>query len=507
VRKSVARLILVSVLVLSFALKLNHLGHHRFGTIDECCHALVAKNLLKHPLKPTLIDEPYVFYTETGWGGNHVWLHKPILPLWQGAMSFFFLGVSTFAFRLPSALLSTLAVWLTYLIGVELFSRRAALLAAFAQAFSYFLMNLVQGYQFSDAVDISLLFYCELGMYGVIRLVKTGNWRFGVLAGIGQGLAFLSKTYPAFIITGVAVAAWLSPRFSLAKREECHLRFSHILGMLGITAIVAAPWMVYAAIQFPIEFKIEHDYIFRHLTEDIEFWGAPWHRVLIYTDRIFDCFFIPVAVAVCGGVTRLFRDKHIGRTLLYAWGIGVLIPFLLATTKTPSATLLKVPAFYLIFGDFVVRTIPRKEDETRGQRWLRKGWIGILCFLSLMTIYMAYASTARNADTKTLVETATFAEKHLPPTAVLLVEINAKTPADHCDAHYLMFLTSYTAHSYFSENAWEPMSQQVQKNGGIPYVVTFRELPLPILFESEKDGRTLYTLTETPPPQTQETNK
>jgi len=119
-RKRLPLLLLGTILLLSFGLKLNHLGHHRFGSIDECCHALVAKNLLKHPLKPTLIDKPYIFYTETHWGGNHVWLHKPILPLWQGALAYRFLGVNTFAFRFPSAILSTFAVWLTYLIGVAL---------------------------------------------------------------------------------------------------------------------------------------------------------------------------------------------------------------------------------------------------------------------------------------------------------------------------------------------------------------------------------------------------
>ena len=67
-----ATLILFCVLFASFLLKLNHLGHHSFQGIDECCHALVSKNLLKHPLKPTLIDVPYIPYFEDTWGRNHV---------------------------------------------------------------------------------------------------------------------------------------------------------------------------------------------------------------------------------------------------------------------------------------------------------------------------------------------------------------------------------------------------------------------------------------------------
>lgn len=491
-----AQLLILTILLLSFGLKLNNLGHHRFGSIDECCHALVAKNLLNHPLKPTLIDEPYVSYTETDWSTNHIWLHKPILPLWQGALSYCFFGVNTFAFRFPSAILSTLAVWLTYLIGVELLTRRAALIAALVQAFSWFIMQLVQGYQFSDAIDISLLFYCELGMYGVIRAVKTGKWRFVLLAGLGQGLAFLSKTYPAFIVTGVALAGWLAPRFRLAKQENVHLRWQHLLGILGITVVIGAPWMLYTAIQYPIEFKIEHDYIFRHLTEDIENWGAPWYMGFLDSDRMFDCLFIPVAVAVCGGLTRLFREKHLGRMILYAWGIGVIIPFLIATTKTPSAMLLKMPAFFLIFGDFAARTTRRCTNETRGHRRLQKAWIAILCLLSFISASGAWQSTTQKDDKK-LMETAAFVKTHLSQNAVLLTEIDQKKVETHFAAHTLMFLTSRTAHLYHSEDAWNPLSRQVRKNGGIPYIVTFRKLDLPVVFKSEADGRTIYLVSDT----------
>lgn len=34
--------------------------------------------------------------------------------------------------------------------------------------------------------------------------------------------------------------------------------------------------------------------------------------------------------------------------------------------------------------------------------------------------------------------------------------------------------------------------QEVRRHGGIPYVVAFQELPLPMVFRSEADGRTIY---------------
>jgi len=46
------------------------------------------------------------------------------------------LGVNTLALRLPSAVLSTGAVWLTYRIGKESFGACAGLIAATLQAFT-----------------------------------------------------------------------------------------------------------------------------------------------------------------------------------------------------------------------------------------------------------------------------------------------------------------------------------------------------------------------------------
>src|SRR5215203_5501659 len=110
------RLVLAIVLFVSFALKLNNLGHLSIKGLDESFHAVVARNLLKHPLTPTLIDRPVLEYDYTDWLTNHVWLHKPIMPLWQIALSFALLGVNTFALRLPSAILATAATGLTYAI-------------------------------------------------------------------------------------------------------------------------------------------------------------------------------------------------------------------------------------------------------------------------------------------------------------------------------------------------------------------------------------------------------
>lgn len=56
----------------------------------------------------------------------------------------------------------------------------------------------------------------------------------------------------------------------------------------------------------------------------------------------------------------------------------------------------------------------------------------------------------------------------------------------------LMFLCSKTAHPFYEKEAWEEKAQQVRKAGGIPYLISFREWPLTVVFKSQIDKRTIY---------------
>ena len=351
------------VLWATFGLKLNNLDHTALTRWDEVHHAVVAQNVLKHPLKPTLIDVPYLPYDRTKWGENHVWLHKPILPFWQVALSLAILGINAFALRLPAAILSTGAAWLTYLIGKELLDRRSALIAATLQAMNPFLVTIVHGYQFADNIDTALLFWVEAGVYFLIRAVRTGAWRYVLLAGVAQGLAYLCKSYLACIILGMALTAWLLPLCRLVKREECQLGPMGLLALLGVSVLTVAPWLLYCVTNYPDEFWHEHTQVWRHLGSNVENWGAPWDRVAFdYLIAMYGVFYTPVLVATIVLVGKPFTQRHLGLWLLYAWGIGVFVPHFWAVTKTPSATMIAMPAFLLLLGHLIA-------EAWRGERW------------------------------------------------------------------------------------------------------------------------------------------
>jgi 4-amino-4-deoxy-L-arabinose transferase-like glycosyltransferase len=365
------------ILWTTFVLKLYNLDHTALTRWDEVFHAAVAQNVLKHPLKPTLIDVPYLPYDQTKWGENHVWLHKPILPFWQIALSFAVLGVSTFALRLPSVILSTGAALLTYLIGKELFDRRTALIAATLQAMNPFLLTLIHGYQFADQIDVALLFWVEAGMYFLTRSLRTGSWRDVLLAGAAQGLAFLCKSYLAGIIFGVALTAWLLPLCRMGNQEHCRIGSVRLVGMLAVTLLTIAPWLTYCMTNYPQEFWHEHAQVWKHLNSNVENWAAPWDRVAFdYLIAIYGVFYTPILVAAVVLVGKAVGRRHTGLWLMYGWGLGVLLPHLFAVSKTPSATVIGMPALLLLLGYLVA-------EAWRGERWPLTALTAIL-FLSVV---------------------------------------------------------------------------------------------------------------------------
>jgi 4-amino-4-deoxy-L-arabinose transferase-like glycosyltransferase len=61
---------------------------------DERYHALVAKNIISEPLKPTLYEDPVLPYNYKQWHKNHIWVHKQPMPLWMMAASMNVFGVN-----------------------------------------------------------------------------------------------------------------------------------------------------------------------------------------------------------------------------------------------------------------------------------------------------------------------------------------------------------------------------------------------------------------------------
>lgn len=314
---------------------------------DERYHALVAKHLIDHPLKPTLYENPVAPYDYTNWWHNHIWVHKQPVPLWSMALSMSIFGLNMLALRLPSILLSTLGIWLIYAIGRDLFGKRVGFIAAFLLSTHSLTLELTGGRVATDHIDLYFMVFIELAVYLAIRFAKTKKPWLNLLCGVSIGLAILSKWLPALIVCPI----WL-----LLLLDSKKFTFKQILGhglllCLSITAI-ALPWQVFIHLQYPAEAAWESEYNALHITEVLDNQGGPWYYHFAKMPVLFgELIFIPVAWYL---YKMIKRPLHYKRLTLVTW---FLIPFLFfsfVATKMQGYTIFTAPALFIITALFWV---------------------------------------------------------------------------------------------------------------------------------------------------------
>ena len=374
---TLVKIVLLCILIASGILVLRNLGHSGITYWDEGFHAVVARNLTKHPLKFTLYDQPWLPYDYKGWGENHIWLHKPPVAMWTIWLSHLVFGINTFALRLPSAISLVVATWLTFRIASDLFDKRAGLIAAFLQAFNPFLFESVHGYRYSDHIDIALLLWVQVSCWFLLRAIRSGKRRNYILSGVAMGVAYLSKSYLACITFGVALVVWgvargkqvyrkkfISDDSTQSEATDAKIRLTDIgLQLLAAIATVA-PWVIYCLIYYRKEFLWEHKRVLDHLNTDVESWGASWDRPLFdYMPLFYPVFYAALVAAVLCLIVVMFKRWRLAELFVLAWGIGVIVPHTLAETKTPSATMIAVPPLLICLAAVISRA------------WQRRDWI------------------------------------------------------------------------------------------------------------------------------------
>src|SRR5581483_529803 len=148
------------------------------------------------------------------------------------------LGWTPFALRLPSAVVSTLALPATFALGRRLFGGRVALLAAFLMAISLWQVALGRlGETFS-----ALPFFAALSGYWLVRWLQGRRWRAAVLCGLSCGLTLYAYTPGRFVPVLVALA-WAGAMLSWPKLRPTLLRQGTALA--GVAAAAFLPLGVY----------------------------------------------------------------------------------------------------------------------------------------------------------------------------------------------------------------------------------------------------------------------
>ena len=334
-------LMILSALCLYFYVSADFFLHHW----DERYHALVAKNLLSHPLIPTLYDNPVLPYDFRDWQANHIWLHKQPLALWGIAGSMWLLGVNELAVRLPSIVLASVGVYLVFSVGSYLFNRKTGYLAAFLFSINGLLLSLVGGRKATDHVDVFFMFFILLAIFLTIQYCKKQKSIYSLLVGITIGLAILSKWLPALIVLPIwLLLVWDSRKFSV---KSAAIQFGVILITL---TTVFLPWQLYIFSVFPQEATWESNYNFYHLIEGLEGHSG---SIFYFLNRIRINYGEIIYLPLGWFIWRTLKSPGDKRRLaVLVWFLVPFIFFSLARTKMQAYLFITAPALFLMTAEF-----------------------------------------------------------------------------------------------------------------------------------------------------------
>ena len=341
---------------------------------DERYHALVAKNMIQSPLEPKLYKEVPLPYDPNNWSRNHVWLHKQPMTLWMMAASMKVFGVSEFSIRIPSILLSTLAVYLTFLIGAQLFGKRIGLLAAFLHSIHGLSIELTSGRIATDHVDLIFMCLIELAIFFAIRHAFSSELWKAILTGFVTGLAILVKWLPALIVFVI----WF---LLILSKSQKPLRKSMVDISLGvfICFITFIPWQAYTFLKFPDEFRLEQTYTALHITEALEDHEGP---IYYHFDKLRMQYGEIIYIPLLWFFYLIIRRKR--DLKLWAIGLWFLVPyvfFTIAATKMPAYTVFAAPTIFIIAALFWWMLFLQRNNLKR--KWLGYIVLGLLILLPI----------------------------------------------------------------------------------------------------------------------------
>lgn len=350
------------LIVCGFTLRIYTSSDFFLHTWDERYHALVAKNLINHPLTPTLYDNPILPYDYHGWTGNHIWVHKQPLPLWTMAASMWLFGVNEIALRFPSILLSTIGIWLSFFIGRYFFNEKIGYLTAFFFSINGLIIELTAGRVATDHIDIFFLFFIELGVVFSILFAQKQKTVFNVLAGISIGAAILSKWLPALIVVPIWLLIVMDSGKFKTKEIICQL-----IILMTTCILIFLPWQLYIYQVYPAEATWETNFNFKHIIEVVEERTGPFYY---FFDKIRINYGELIYLPFIWFLWRTFKNLHNKKQL--AVSIWVLIPLLffsIAQTKMQAYILFISPALFLMTSAFFFM-INDYKNKSHKLKWL-----------------------------------------------------------------------------------------------------------------------------------------
>jgi 4-amino-4-deoxy-L-arabinose transferase-like glycosyltransferase len=338
----------VGLVVLGLVCLWPNLSHPAIASWDESGHQAAVRGLFDTST-PTIYRDPLIPAGPGDWLAAQVFLHKPTLPFALGALMMRLFGVTPLALRTVSLIAALATALGMYFIGRRFLGTPLAAVVAAAFLFLPFGFTLVQGYQFGDATDCTLVAFLTLSMWALVVAIERGSIRRAAVAGALCGCAFLCKSALALTPIGVVAALVILGRTRFAPRLKQSMLWATVLAAL----IVAVPWNLYCAIKWPEVYGFEAKFTLGFLTDRGRMFSKPAIDALF--DQINDQELAPwpAALPFVAGVSLLWsalKRRDWRRWLLCLWVWGEWVPLSVAAVKVPAHAWGAVPAALIAVG-------------------------------------------------------------------------------------------------------------------------------------------------------------
>jgi 4-amino-4-deoxy-L-arabinose transferase-like glycosyltransferase len=301
----------------------------------EAMYALIPQEMLSSGswLTPTLNGAPY--------------LDKPHLLYWLNLLAFKVLGVSDWAARVPTLMVTLGEVWLTYLIGQRLLGREAAWLGGFIllSCIGFFALHL------QILLDHLITLNLAASLYFLLRWEKQPRVRWAVLYHLTLVAGFLSKGFIGLgfpLLIGGLYAWWV-------RRPGLVGLFISPRG-LTLVLVLILPWFLGVEHAHPgfLKHQLINEQVLRFLgqrqPQDLNGFSlaAFWLFLLIWL--------MPWTVLLPEGLWRFWRETRPGQgvtpeaRLLLIWAAVILGFFTLSSSRIEYYSLPALPPLALILG-------------------------------------------------------------------------------------------------------------------------------------------------------------
>ncbi len=308
---------------------------------DERFHALVAKNLIRDPLRPMLYVNPLLEYDLANWCGNHIWLHKQPLFLWQMSLSIKIFGPNEVAARLPSAIMLCILSGIVFRMGMLMFNERVGFIAALLLVSNNFILEHLSGRQQLEHNDIAFMFYVTLSIWSWLEYEKAGNklWLIGM--GIFSGCAILNKWLPGLLVYSGYGFYHILLKKDFSKRAI----IVNTLSALVCTLLVALPWQIFTYLKYPTETYIEYSLNSKHLFNVIEGHSGSVFFYITNLGEQFSFLELLLLFGICIGLWKFYKNSFFTTCLFIV--LIIYIFFSLVASKMPSFVMPVQPLCYV----------------------------------------------------------------------------------------------------------------------------------------------------------------